>query len=228
MVIRVPQANVKTPKCGPDVTEHYLDGLSRFMKAIDEIRAKYPPDWRVGGREMYEYDANGLARIAAEFGAVLGLVKPGSPVDYKSKRGEFSTCATLQCENTVLMCGLCVGDDVPGNIAYGFALDYTALLPEAIASAISDAQNRVGTVSADNKFGRNDSPQDKASIRAGQSASKKLKAKKAAGKNTGDKLTKEEKQAKERFELKDAICEEIGKQGMDVRADCPACGEVFI
>lgn len=147
--------------CGPDVTESLVRGLLDWQSYVDRALATYSStisDSFIGepGERMFRGTlwAVIMAMLIREAARRCGA---GGPFDLKGGKATKPPCPTL-CANSITLCGECLNDDVPGNLAYGFHAEYT--IGCTLAKWLSNEGNKY-------KYGHDDSADDVTSIGIG-------------------------------------------------------------
>ena len=106
--------------CGPDVTDFLLDALWDFKQQVEALNQAAQSEHGEGASGF----RSGVSAVKQKL--ALDLAKPGGVVDLKPPGRGVVPGECLGCNNVppgVTLCGLCVSNETPGNIAFGFAAE---------------------------------------------------------------------------------------------------------
>jgi hypothetical protein len=206
---------LKKKKCGPDITNEFIDNIKKVMQKLRDAEARFVRDMRFAMDTPGERgDGQAMAAMgrydSARYGAIWDGATRRGPVDYKNgkspnnqRRQPVGDCPT-DCPETVTLCGMCMRDDTPGNFALGFFCEYAGIGPIA---------NLASHVDAFKNFKIDD---DQSTVDAGRDGGGKARKNEEKGKKGDD-------------DLKKAICgalsalKEKEKDDKDKFPECPAC-----
>ncbi|MBK8177846.1 MAG: hypothetical protein IPK67_02885 [Planctomycetes bacterium] len=155
---------------------------------------------------------------------------PGGPMDFKRNGQNQNTanCPSADCVETVFLCGYCLSDQIPGNIAFGFATEYAGLdvgnaylaRTYSNATAMTDwakykARQLNGEAGDEPEPGFVDTAEDTSSIVGGSDLAKAMKLKENQGKEKLKKLLCRV--------VKENVASKGGKPPKFKQRPCPAC-----
>jgi hypothetical protein len=199
------------------------------MQEIDRISSGFAGDYALAA----EYGKEDLGVRGRETGAKTSAAyefsRRGGPMDFKKNIKGLNTanCPSVDCLQSVMLCDFCLSDQIPGNIAFGFATEYAGLdVGNAYISRMYSnmlamgewfayqKRQLMGEDEGEDNPGFVDTEEDTAAISGGSSLAKAMKQK-GANKDTLKKLLCRL--------VKENLTSKGGKKAKFKALPCPAC-----